>query len=64
MDFLTLLALYATSHGISEEEMHIRHQNYCQNLYFQPNAIERMLEASCDIWTVWDEIARVKSGKY
>ncbi len=64
MDFLTLLALYATSHGISEDEMLLKHQNYCQNLYFQPNSIERMQEASCDIDAVWNEIARVKSGKY
>lgn len=64
MDFLTLLALYASSHGISHEEMLVRHQNYCQNLYWQENAVEKMQEASCDIQSVGNEIARVKSGKY
>ena len=64
MDFLTLLALYATSQWLSEEDMNIRHQNYCQNLYFQPDAENKMNEARCDIFATGEEISRVKSGKY
>ena len=64
MDFLVALALYASSHNISEAEMLQKHAIYCQNLYWQPNAMLKMQEASCDIEAVSAEIARVKSGKY
>ena len=64
MDFLVALALYASSHNISEAEMMQRHTAYCQNLYWQPDALEKMQVASCDIGAVSAEIARVKSGTY
>lgn len=64
MDFLVALALYASSHNISETEMTQKHAMYCQNLYWQPNALEKMQEAACDIEAVSGEISRVKSGKY
>lgn len=64
MDFLVALALYASSHNISEDEMLQKHAAYCQNLYWQPDALQKMQEASCDIEAVSVEIARVKSGKY
>lgn len=64
MDFLTLLALYANSKWISYEEMKVKHQNYCQNLYWMPGAEEKMQEASCDIDMVAWEISSVISWKY
>ncbi len=64
MDFLVALALYASSHNISESEMNQKHFEYCQNLYWQPNTLEKMQAASCDIEKVSLEISRVKSGKY
>ncbi len=64
MDFLVALALYASSQDISPVETSVKHQNYCQNLYFQPNAEEKMRQAHCDIFEIETEIARVKWGKY
>ncbi len=64
MDFLLALAIYASSQNISSEEATLRHQNYCQNLYFQPQAKEKMRQARCDIFEVENEVARIKSGKY
>ena len=64
MDFLVALALYASSHNISETEMLQKHAAYCQNLYWQPYAQQKMQEASCDVEAVSVEIGRVTSGKY
>lgn len=61
MDFLVALALYASSHNISESEMTQKHAVYCQNLYWQPDALQKMQDASCDIEAVSTEISRVKS---
>ncbi|NDK09720.1 hypothetical protein GW846_02990 [Candidatus Gracilibacteria bacterium] len=64
MDFLLALIVYASSHDISRDEMQIRHQNYCQNLYFQPNAAAKLSQASCDLADTEYEIAFVTAGKY
>ena len=64
MDFLVALALYASSHNISEDEMLQKHAAYCQNLYWQPDALQKMQDASCDIEAVSAEIGRDTSGKY
>jgi len=64
MDFLAILALYASSKNISYEDTLVYHRNYCQNLYFQPNALQKLEAASCDIYETETEIARVKSGRY
>jgi len=37
---------------------------YCQNLYWQPNATEKMIEFACDIEATESEISRVRSGRY
>jgi hypothetical protein len=49
MNFLAALLVYAQDHNISHEEMSMRHQNYCQNLYWQPDASDKLKAASCDI---------------
>ncbi len=64
MNFLTALLAYAISHDISRDEMQIRHINYCQNLYFQPNSEQKLLDASCDLAQTQYDIAYVKTGKY
>lgn len=64
MDFLVALALYAQSHNISEAEMNSLHNDYCENLYWQPDAEEKMQRARCDIFQTEKEIARVQSWKY
>jgi hypothetical protein len=64
MDFILALIAYASSHDISRDEMQIRHENYCQNLYFQPNAAAKLSEASCDLAQTQYDIAYVKAGKY
>jgi len=64
MDFLSSLIAVALTHWFNESEVEIIHQNYCQNIYFQPNAQEKLLEYGCDIYSVEIEVARVKSGKY
>jgi len=64
MDFLASLIVLASSHGISEDQVHVLHNNYCQNLYWQPNAVEKLEEARCDIYEIDREIARVKLAKY
>lgn len=60
MDFLVALAVYASSHNISEAEMAQKHFEYCQNLYWQPEAEFKMQQASCDIEAVSMEISQVK----
>jgi len=37
--------------------------NFCQNLYFQPNSIEKMEVFQCDIEKTHTQIFQVKSGK-
>lgn len=64
MDFLTVLLAYAQSHDISREEVLARHANYCQNLYWQPDASEKLEKYWCDIHKTWEEILGIKSGKY
>lgn len=38
------------------------HDNFCQNLYFQPNAIEKMEYFYCDIEQTSATIFQVKKG--
>lgn len=64
MDFLSWFLAVALSYGFDEDQVMEIHSNYCQNLYFQPQAEEKMLRYDCDIVKVWKEISRVKSGKY
>jgi hypothetical protein len=64
MDFLSSFIAVALTYGFSESEVETIHKNYCENLYFQPNAEARLTEYECNIYTVETEIARVKSGKY
>jgi len=64
MDFLSSLIAVAVTHGFSEQEVTIIHKNYCENLYFQPNSLEKMLQYDCNIDEVEIEISRVKSGRY
>ncbi|MCD5374868.1 hypothetical protein LR010_00255 [Candidatus Gracilibacteria bacterium] len=64
MDFLSSLIAVAITHGFTESEVETIHQNYCENLYFQPNAQENLTEYGCNIYEVEKEVARVKSGRY
>lgn len=64
MDFLSWLIAVAITHWFSQDEVILIHKNYCENLYFQPNSLEKMLQYECDIEAVDTEVARVKSGRY
>lgn len=64
MDFLSSLIAVALPYWFTEDQVAIIHQNYCQNLYFQPNAEEKLTEYGCNIYNVETEIARVKSWRY
>ena len=64
MDFLSAFLAYALSLGYSESDALVAHSNYCQNLYWQENAIEKMELYGCDIKKTSTDIYRVKSGKY
>ena len=63
MDFLAALLVYAQSHDISDSDAFFLHQNYCENLYWQPDAQEKLKEASCDIDYTSFRIQFVKQGK-
>lgn len=62
MDLLTPLVIMTLPTNIDTPVLSV--SAYCQNLYWQPNAYERMLEESCDIEQVAQEINQVKSGRY
>ena len=65
MDFLSSLIAYASLHwSFSESEVKVIHSNYCQNLYFQPGAQEKLETYGCDIYEIEAEVTRVKSGRY
>lgn len=64
MDFLSALIAFAMPYGYSEDQVTQIHKNYCENLYFQPDALEKMQQYDCDIYSVTSEVERVKSGKY
>lgn len=64
MDFFASLLVLASSQGISEHRAMEMHQNYCQNLYWQPDATEKLQQAHCDILQTDREVRQVKSGKY
>jgi hypothetical protein len=40
------------------------HDNFCQNLYFQPNALEQMELFHCDIESTSQIISQVRQGIY
>jgi hypothetical protein len=64
MDFLSSLIALAIPYGFSADQVTTIHSNYCQNLYFRPDSLEKMLEYECNVWEIELEIARVKSGRY
>jgi len=64
MDFLAILLVYASDSWVSSEIAHEKHEAYCQNLYWQPNAREKLEQFGCDIYDVEVEITRVQSGRY
>lgn len=37
---------------------------YCENLFFKPNAIERMNQVGCDLQEVNQRILDIKKGNY
>lgn len=47
---------------VSQNEVAV--SDYCQNLYWQPRAEEKLIYAGCDIKATSREITRVQSGKY
>ena len=64
MDFLSAFIAYAISLWFSESDAITAHSNYCQNLYWQPNALEKMEKYDCDVQSIASEIERVNSGRY
>ncbi|MDA9128849.1 hypothetical protein N9J72_00020 [Candidatus Gracilibacteria bacterium] len=64
MDFFSSLLAIALPHGFTEDQVTQIHKNYCENLYFQPDAIQKMQDAECNIYEVDEEITRVNSGRY
>jgi len=62
--FLELLIAYAISHWIDPNFAEARYNNYCQNLYFQPNAYEKMQAIDCNYEKVEETIRKVRSVKY
>ena len=64
MSFLSSFIAVAITYWFSESEVKTIHQNYCQNLYFQPDAQSQLAEYGCDIYKIEAEVARVQSGKY
>lgn len=64
MDFLSSLIAVALTYWFSADQVTMIHKNYCENLYFQPNSLEKMNAYECNIDEVEAEIARVRSWKY
>jgi len=64
MDFLSSLIAVALTHWFTADEVTTIHSNYCQNLYFQPDSFEKMMQYECDIYEIEAEVTRVKSGRY
>ena len=64
MDFLSTLILLAAPYGFTPEDVKTLHANYCQNLYWQPNALQKMEKYECHIDEVSAEIQRVQRGEY
>jgi hypothetical protein len=64
MDFLSSFIAVALTHWFSASDVEVIHKNYCENLYFQPDAEIKLSEYGCDIYEVSREVARVKSGRY
>ena len=64
MDFISLLIAYASTQWIDENRVYEKHESYCQNLYWQPDAEQKMSEYGCDIYKTDREVVRVISGKY
>ena len=64
MDFLSSLIAVAITHWFTPEEVTTIHSNYCQNLYFQPDSLEKMQAYECNIQEIDSEVAKVRSGKY
>ena len=57
MDFFSAFISYAISLWFSESQAITAHSNYCQNLYFQPNALEQMEKYDCDIHEIESKLS-------
>lgn len=64
MEFLVTLAIYSNFFAHNSFEWFARNDAYCQNIYWQPNALEEMHIAGCDVTAVEQEIYQVKSGRF
>lgn len=64
MDFLSSLIAIAIPHWFTAEQVTTIHKNYCENLYFQPDALSKMEQYECNTSQVEQEIALVKSWRY
>jgi hypothetical protein len=64
MEFFLALALSAPIFQTYDLREIARNDAYCQNIYWQANAIEKMTTAWCDLKGVEEEIQFVKSGKF
>lgn len=53
MGFTDIIILLQSVYGTN-----FNHDNFCQNLYFQPNAIEQMEYFHCDIESVTQDIQK------
>ena len=64
MDFLSSLIAIAIPHWFTAEQVTTIHKNYCENLYFQPESLEKLNTYECNVYEVEKQIALVKSGRY
>ena len=64
MELLIALALHVPVFQTYDLREIARHNAYCQNVYWQPNALEKMDAAWCDLKKVETEIYLVKSGRF
>ena len=59
MNSLSILAILTAFYGPNFD-----YDSFCQNLYFQPNAIEKMEVFECDIEKTQKQIFQVKNHQF
>jgi len=59
MGFTEIILLLQSVYGPD-----FNHDNFCQNLYFQPYALEKMEYFYCDVEKTSQSIANVQRGYY
>ena len=64
MELIVTLAIYSHFFNTNSFVGFDRNDAYCQNVYWQPHALEEMHIAGCDVTAVEEEIQLVKSGRF